>query len=301
MIGAPANHRPPASGYEVSPVRLPLALVSSLIYIFSSIPPIPIDGPSGSRETYHDLDALNLLDVHLISPCNRRTSCMQCQQLLLTAWAGRVAIDMLPDDVLLPIFHFDRVNGLNDDDRMNLPVSWRWHRLVHVCRRWRSVGFASPNSLQLRLVCHRTGNACVRQLGIWPPLPIIIRNITGSSNEHMWEDYVIDVATAHHNRICAIHLAYLSRSQVRRLASTMRQQFPALIHLSLSLESYHGRALGPPLPDGFLGGFAPRLQTFKLGNIPFPALPKLLLSATDLVFLELWNVPYSGYTLLFDS
>lgn len=106
MIGAPANHRPPASGYEVSPVRLPLALVSSLIYIFSSIPPIPIDGPSGSRETYHDLDALNLLDVHLISPCNRRTSCMQCQQLLLTAWAGRVAIDMLPDDVLLPIFPF---------------------------------------------------------------------------------------------------------------------------------------------------------------------------------------------------
>ena len=81
----------------------------------------------------------------------------------------------------------------------------------------------------------------------------------------------------------------------------MRQQFPALIHLALSLESNFGRVLGPPLPDGFLGGSAPRLQTFKLEKIPFPALPKLLLSATDLVFLELWNVPYSGYTLLFDS
>ena len=44
-----------------------------------------MDDPSGSGETYHDLDALNLQDVHLISPCNRRTSYMDCQQLLLTA------------------------------------------------------------------------------------------------------------------------------------------------------------------------------------------------------------------------
>ena len=207
-----------------------------------------------------------------------------------------MTIDMLPDDVFLPIFHFDRVNGLNDDDRMNLPVSCRWHRLVHVCRRWRSVGFASPNSLQLILVCHPDGDACLRQLGIWPPLPIIIRNITGGSNEPMWKDYVIDVATAHHNRICAIDLAYLTHSEVRRLASTMRKQFPALIHLALGLKRYCGRAFGPHLPDGFLGGSAPRLQTFKLQSIPFPALPKLLLSATDLVILEIRNVPYFGYT-----
>ena len=32
-----------------------------------------------------------------------------------------------------------------------------------------------------------------------------------------------------------------------------------------------------------------------LSGIPFPALPKLLSSTTDLVGLELWSVPYSGY------
>ena len=30
-------------------------------------------------------------------------------------------------------------------------------------------------------------------------------------------------------------------------------------------------------------------------SIPFPALPKLLLTATDLVTLTLWNIPHSGY------
>ena len=51
----------------------------------------------------------------------------------------------------------------------------------------------------------------------------------------------------------------------------------------------------PALPDGFLGGSAPRLQSLELDSIPFPALPKLLLSATDLVHLTLWNIPHSGY------
>jgi len=50
-----------------------------------------------------------------------------------------------------------------------------------------------------------------------------------------------------------------------------------------------------PLPDSFLGGSAPRLQTLKLCHISFPALPNLLLSATDLVDLSLTRLPHSGY------
>jgi hypothetical protein len=51
----------------------------------------------------------------------------------------------------------------------------------------------------------------------------------------------------------------------------------------------------PVIPASFIGGFAPRLQTLDLNWIPFPGLPKLLSSATYLVRLSLWGIPYSGY------
>jgi hypothetical protein len=51
----------------------------------------------------------------------------------------------------------------------------------------------------------------------------------------------------------------------------------------------------PTLPDGFLGGSGPRLRFLSLHSIPFSALPKLLLSTTSLVHLDLWNIPHCGY------
>jgi hypothetical protein len=78
----------------------------------------------------------------------------------------------------------------------------------------------------------------------------------------------------------------------------MQEQFSALIHLKLGLvgplSRYHSDST-PALPDNFLGGSIPRLQSLELQYIPFPALPKLLLSATDLVHLNLQNIPRSGY------
>jgi hypothetical protein len=49
------------------------------------------------------------------------------------------------------------------------------------------------------------------------------------------------------------------------------------------------------VPDSFLGGTAPRLRELFLEHIPFPGLPKVLLSAADLVDLRLTEVPYSGH------
>jgi hypothetical protein len=54
-------------------------------------------------------------------------------------------------------------------------------------------------------------------------------------------------------------------------------------------------APAPALPDGFLGGSAPNLQSLELNFIPFPALPKLLLTATQLANLSIQNIPHSGY------
>jgi hypothetical protein len=97
------------------------------------------------------------------------------------------------------------------------------------------------------------------------------------------------------DRVCDIHIC-LTSSQLRRLASAMQEQFPSLIHLHFETPS-HSR-LSRALPDGFLGGSAPRLRFLTLKSIPlnpFPKLPKLLLSATDLVELTLLNIPHFGY------
>jgi hypothetical protein len=50
-------------------------------------------------------------------------------------------------------------------------------------------------------------------------------------------------------------------------------------------------ASSPALPDGFLGGLAPRLQKIWLEGIRFPSLPKFLLGASGIVELRLDKIP----------
>jgi len=119
-------------------------------------------------------------------------------------------------------------------------------------------------------------------------LPIIIRNAV---NGPMPEDYDLVATIEDPNRVCEINLIRLSSSQLKRLAPAMQKEFPALIHLGFGLDVDDSRP-APALPDGFI---APRLQSLKLDSIPFPTLPKLLLSATDLSRLTLRNIPHSGY------
>ena len=195
-------------------------------------------------------------------------------------WADSVTIDILPDDVLLPIFYFD---GLEDVDS----VHPSWYRLVHVCRGWRSLVFASPKVLDLRLVCNP--GTRVELIGIWPPLPIVIKNTFD------WPINDFDLAIVHRSRVREIDLSLSSNwlLELKRLALAMEEPFPALKHLEI--ENIVFRYPAPTLPDGFLGESPPHLQFLKLHSIAFPALPKLLLSLTDLVNLTLLNIPHSGY------
>ena len=73
----------------------------------------------------------------------------------------------------------------------------------------------------------------------------------------MPEDYDFEAIIMHRNRVCEINLFLLSRSQLQRLAPAMQEQFPVLINLRLSSGHYNGPLLA--LPNGFLGGCAPRL------------------------------------------
>ena len=72
----------------------------------------------------------------------------------------------------------------------------------------------------------------------------------------------------------------------------MQKPFPELTHLEVLL---YGDV--PLLPASFLVESAPRLRELKLRSIPFPSIPKLLLSANDLVTLSLHDIPDSGYIL----
>jgi len=73
----------------------------------------------------------------------------------------------------------------------------------------------------------------------------------------------------------------------------MQKPFPELTRLAVTVNIYQGVVSG--LPDSFLGRSAPRLQELRLGNIPFPSVPKLLSSANGLVTLSLMDIPDSGY------
>jgi hypothetical protein len=113
-----------------------------------------------------------------------------------------MTIYMLPDTVLLEIF---------DSYRKNVSLrTWEieWASLVHVCRRWRQIVFASPHRLKLRIHC-KYGTPVLKDLGIWPAFPIVI-DYTNLSHATSYdsEDSEGDIIAAlkHPDRVCGLEL-----------------------------------------------------------------------------------------------
>ena len=202
----------------------------------------------------------------------------------------RVTIDMLPDVALLEIFdcHVKQAREGGEPHEIQ-----EWHTLVHVCRQWRTIVLGSPRRLDLRLFC--TDKTPVKEtLAVWPPLPIVIRQCSEYSEETRPEMDNIIVALEHKDRVCQIELLEVSNSQLEEVVAAMQQPFPALTDLAILLSDWE-EEMPPVVPESFLGGSAPRLQYLYLERIPFRGLPKLLLSTTDLVSLDIWKIPHSGY------
>jgi len=101
----------------------------------------------------------------------------------------------------------------------------------------------------------------------------------------------IIVALRQGNRVCEVSLLEIADRQLEKALAAMQVPFPELTWLELISHS----ETPPVVPDSFLGGSAPRLRLFQLDGIPFPGLPKLHLSATHLNYLDLINIPHSGY------
>ena len=163
--------------------------------------------------------------------------------------------------------------------------SQRWIKLAHVCRRWRYIIFASPLRLNLGLLC-RGSNPVREMLDIWPPFPI---EIIGDRCSEEGADNII-AALEHNDRVCRIYISSMSSLTFGRFARAMQEPFPELKHLTL-------RSPNETLvfPETFLAGSAPHLRYCSVDYLPFPALRKLLLSASHLVSLYLHKIPHSAY------
>ena len=196
---------------------------------------------------------------------------------------GRMTIDVLSEDVLIYIFNAYR-RGFKDYWNY---LFWPWKVLIHVCQRWRRIIFAWPYHLDVRVDCGSRTHVA-KALDVWPGLPI---GIWPALRHEDWDD-IIAVALEHRDRMARIHLSNLTRSRLERCTALMQGPFPVLRHLSLS---YYSAKDPPVITDTFLGGSAPSLRRIELSRIPFPTLPKFLLSARDLVKLHLKEITSTGY------
>ena len=163
---------------------------------------------------------------------------------------------------------------------------------MHVCQRWRRIVLVSPRRLDLTLLC-TYGTPVRKHLGCLPPVPVIVDYLTfphlapRPAPNH--EDDVI-TALEHPDQVRSIKLTVTSHL-LEMMALVMQESFPALTTLWLSSKDRNA----PVLPDGFSIGPAPHLSQILLEGISFPALPTLLLSANNLVDLQLKHIPQSGY------
>ena len=162
-----------------------------------------------------------------------------------------------------------------------------------MCRRWRYIIFGSPQSLDLRLFC-TYGTPVKDNLDCWPALPIVMRyaglSYPSPSPEAAEDEDNIIAALQHQDRICQIQLA-VTTPLLERLATLAQDPLPVLQHLELSSQSETELIL----PTECFGGPFPRLRVLHVTRIAFPALQRLLLSAEDLVSLNLEASPSSRY------
>ena len=195
-------------------------------------------------------------------------------------------MNALPDNVFVEIFSLCRIGEVGRGTWNHRP--WKWHRLAHVCRTWRQIMFTSTCRLRLELLC--THETPVRKnLGYLPAFPIVI-----SFFDHYFRNGDRDsllAALEHRDRVRVVEIT-IPDTLFEELAMVMQEPFPALTHLRLNLDK---RVAMPNLPDTFLGGSAPRLETIYIAGISFPAAPTLLSSACDLVHVDLRRIPPSGY------
>jgi hypothetical protein len=199
-------------------------------------------------------------------------------------------IEMLPDDALLEIFDSYRLGAKKQTRAHGRP--WKWHRLAHVCRRWRLIIPISPRRLDLQIFC-KSGASIEHILASWGTSPLIVRFKGGPKSKSLPEN--IAIALRHPDRVREIDLG-LTSTTVGPIVDAIKEPFRELECIRITIKD----ATGPSLlfRNAFLGGSAPlaRLREIALDGIsfPFPEI-KQVISTNNLVGLHLLGVPETGY------
>ncbi|KAH9978404.1 hypothetical protein BJV74DRAFT_138626 [Russula compacta] len=217
-------------------------------------------------------------------------ACSSCGGSMMSP---NLTIDDIPDEVLLDIFDSYRQHFTNDQSVWN--KKHKWFKLMHVCRKWRCIVFASSTRLDLCLFVSNTnpGNMKTIFSPHLPPLPIAINH-----------DY-------HHTGTASLKTKefscmFTACSRVRGLTfSGTAPDFDELFKATkcplpmledLELRNLDNRITEVKVPATFLEGSAPHLRRLKLHRISLTSMSSLLSSAT--MVLELCLRIYAPSTLL---
>ena len=93
------------------------------------------------------------------------------------------------------------------------------------------------------------------------------------------------------DRVSKVHIFDVRGPVLKQLVDVLHEPLPVLTDFSLASTDVSA----PVLPESFLGGFSPHLQSFALGGIPFPSFPKFILCFPHIRHLHLFEIPSSGY------
>ena len=186
----------------------------------------------------------------------------------------QVTIENLTDEILLKVFSY----YLDASPRL-----WPT-RLLHICRKWRAIVFASQQDLHFRLFC-TYGTTVLKSLDCCPALPIIVQygGSLGLDPPAPEDEDNIMAALKQSDRVHSISLTVTSSLQEH--LSVIKTPFSELEDLVLL--SRDSRRL--TLPSAF--GWGTRLRRLHLTGIAFSALPLLLYSSRSLLDLQLHEVP----------
>jgi hypothetical protein len=210
-------------------------------------------------------------------------------------------IYILDDDSLLKIFYLLRPALLDENEVESTRIlqGGQWHRerwwydLVHVCRAWRYLVFASASYLGLSLVCS-PGTPVAQMLAHSPPLPLTIDYLYKNHNDLTAEDEEgIMIAIQRRDHVRRIRLR-MSASSLQKLITATDGEFPILEHLYISSSTKHNTSLRLILPQSFQ---APHLRHLILGNFAsgFQIGSPLLTAAGALVTLAVARIHPSTY------
>ena len=168
---------------------------------------------------------------------------------------------------------------------------WKWHRLVHVCRKWRRAIFRSPRRLGLQILCEY-GAPIGSILASWPTLPLVAKFKADRKSKHIPRNVM--VALRRPDRLCEIDL-HVTSSMLAPIVEVAQKPCHALESIRITVETPTGPSM--LVRNAFLGGSAPHLREIKLDGIafPFPEIRQVLLSASNLVDLYLSHIPNDAY------